>query len=330
MTERYFPGGAISAESFAEARLAIRLKLRPVKAFFRDSLDIETIGTSGTILATERVARALNIIESHLTPDAVDALIERVIEYQHVRNLQLPGLSERRAQVWPGGLAILAELLRVLRVGRLVTSDGALREGLLYDYIGRLQHEDARERSVQALARRYNVDLEQAGRVADTALRLRGLCADDWRLDTDLAAKVLEWAARLHEIGLDISHEGFDRHGAYVAAYADMPGFPHAEQRLLAFLVGSQRRQIDMAKCANLPQTWREKAVRLAILLRLAVLLNRSRSRQPLPEIGLATGARSIELSFPEDWLVQNPLTVADLERECGYLKEVDYELRFA
>ena len=331
MTERYFRDGVISEEAFSRARLAVRLKLRPIKAFFRDAADIEAIGASGTVRATESVARELGIIDDTLTRNAVEALIGHVLEFQHIDELALPGLSERRAQVWPGGLAILVELMGVLRIDQVATSDGALREGLLYDSLGRLQHEDARERSVRALTGRYSVDLEQADRVASTAASLLAKAAASWQLDSDLAGKALDWSARLHEIGLDISHEGFQRHGAYIVGNADLPGFPRNEQDLLAFLIASQRRQIDTGKggAANLPTSWRKKSLRLSILLRLAVLLNRSRSKKPLPEIDLVAGKRSIGLRFPSGWLDENPLTVADLERERGYLDEVGYRLDF-
>ena len=330
MTERYFPDGVISAEAFNRARLAIRLKLRPIKAFFRNTGDIEAIGASGTVRATERVARDLGIVDASLTRDAVEALIARVLEFPRIEDISMPGLSERRAQVWPGGLAILVELMGVLRIDQVATSDGALREGLLYDSLGRLTHEDARERSVRALAGRYSVDADQADRVASTAAELLGKSADGWQLDSELARKALEWSARLHEIGLDISHEGFQRHGAYIVGNADLPGFPRNEQDLLAFLIASQRRQIDARKGpALLPSSWRKKSLRLSILLRLAVLLNRSRSTQPLPEIGLVTGKRSVGLRFPAGWLDDNPLTVADLERERDYLGEAGYRLDF-
>jgi exopolyphosphatase/guanosine-5'-triphosphate,3'-diphosphate pyrophosphatase len=247
ITEKYFNGGRIDRKSIDAARLAASLMLRPVKAFFRDSTGLEAIGTSGTIISTEAVAREAGIIESDvLTLDAVEQLIGRVLEFDHVSDLSLPGLSEQRAQVWPGGLAILVELLEVLRVDRLTVSDGALREGLLYDLIGRLQHEDARDRSVHALARRFNIDEAQAARVADTAASLLQQSAHEWQLEIPLVSKLVAWAARLHEIGLDISHDGFQRHGAYIAEHADLPGFPRSEQALLAFIIASQREPIEL------------------------------------------------------------------------------------
>ncbi len=331
MTERFFGDGRITQDAFDKARLAARLELRPVKAFFRGADDIESIGTSGTIRSAEAVAAALGIIESHgLTPEALEQLIERVLGFDRIEDLSLRGLSERRAQVWPGGLAILAELLGVLRVAELKVSDGALREGLLYDLLGRLQHEDARERSVRAMAARYHVDTAQSRRVAATAGMLLAQCREPWQLEAPLFASMLEWSARLHEIGLDISHDGYQRHGAYIAEHADLPGFPRAEQRFIAFLIGSQRHDINKRFANLLPRAWRESALRLAMLLRLAVLLNRSRSQIDIPPIDVVADKQSMQLRFDTAWLQANPLTIADLERETGYVAAVGYELSFS
>jgi exopolyphosphatase/guanosine-5'-triphosphate,3'-diphosphate pyrophosphatase len=331
MTERFFADGSITAAAFERARIAARLELRPVKAFFRGVEQIESIGTSGTIRSATSVASELGFIEAHtLTPAALERLIARVIEFGGIDQMSLPGLSERRAQVWPGGLAILAELLSVLRVAELKVSDGALREGLLYDLLGRLQHTDARERSVRAMAARYHVDRKQAQRVAKTAASLLQQCAGPWKLEIPFSNHILDWSARLHEIGLDISHDGFQRHGAYIAANADLPGFPRAEQRFLAFLIGSQRHAIDTGLQKLLPRTWQQPALCLAILLRLAVLLNRSRSVIDVPPVTITPGSESLLLQFDSDWLAANPLTVADLEREAGYLNAVGYALSFS
>jgi len=330
MTEKYFTDGELNERNFSAARLAARLKLRPIKAFFRDTLEIEAIGTSGTIISTEAVARELGIIESNdLLPGVVEKLIEQVLEFDTIADLSLPGLSDRRAQVWPGGLAILVELMDVLRIDRLRISDGALREGLLYDHLGRLQHEDARERSVQALATRYNVDNAQAARVGGTAARLLEQCIEPWRFDTLPASMVLQWGARLHEIGLDISHNGFQKHGAYIVENADLPGFPRSEQMFLAFLIAAQRQRIDQSKLEQLPAALQMPVLRLAILLRLAVLLNRSRSSLELPDIEIAVGESSIRLSFPQGWLDDNPLTITDLDREKNYLGQVGCDLTY-
>jgi len=328
LTEQCFPEGRISDEGFRAARTKARLELRPVKRFFRNP-DVEAVGTSGTINSALTVAMELGITEtSALTAPIVEALIERMLAFDHVGKLDLPGLTDGRAQVWPGGLSILAELLDVLRVERLKVSDGALREGLLYDLVGRLRDHDARERTVRAMTARYHTDERQAERVADTAGRLFAQLASRWFEDVGLAKQMLNWACRLHEIGLDISHDGYQRHGAYVAENADMPGFPRAEQRLLAFLIGAQRHTINTKGLKRLPRAWRQGALRLAFVLRLAVLLNRSRTDKtpPIPEV--VGGDNALSLHFDQEWLAENPLTLADLDRETHYLSKAGYELR--
>jgi exopolyphosphatase/guanosine-5'-triphosphate,3'-diphosphate pyrophosphatase len=327
MTERFFPKGEITRAGFNKARIAARLELRPVKAFFRGTGGIEAIGTSGTILSVEAVARELELTETAITLNAVEALIDKVLAFGNVSELSLPGLSNRRAQVWPGGLSILAELFSTLRIDEMHISDGAVREGLLYDLLGRLQHEDARERTVAAMATRYQVDQDQANRVSRTAADIFSQCIEGWAFTSDLGEKMLDWAARLHEIGLDISHDGYQRHGAYIAENADMPGFPRAEQRLLAALIRGQGHSIEMARFNVLPRSWRKAGLRLLVVLRLAVLLNRSRSATDFPKLTMSMTDDSLAIHFDLNWLEENPLTIADLEREQEYLARVDFRL---
>ena len=327
MPERVCPGGRITRDGFERARTAAQLELRPVKAFFRETDGAQAIGTSGTIRSTEAVARALGLTDGGLTLGVVEQLIDRVLEADTVGELSLKELSERRAQVWPGGLSIVAELLHDLQIDELQISEGALREGLLYDSLGRLQHEDARERTVRAMMSRYQVDRKQAQRVARTAAGLYAQVKDDWGFSSSIAGNVLDWAARLHEIGLDISHDGYQRHGAYIAEHADMPGFPRAEQRFLAVLIGGHRHSIDRKAFASLPASWREPGLRLLLILRLAVLLNRSRKASLRVPAQIRASGRSIGISFNAEWLAANPLTIADLEREQGFLDQVGYDL---
>ena len=76
-----------------------------------------------------------------------------------------------------------------------------------------------------------------------------------------------------------------------------------------------------------LPEGLRATALRLVLLLRLAVLLNRGRGVQPAPPVALRTRKAGYLLAFPEGWLEQNPLSLADLSEERERLKAVDYEL---
>jgi exopolyphosphatase / guanosine-5'-triphosphate,3'-diphosphate pyrophosphatase len=175
---------------------------------------------------------------------------------------------------------------------------------------------------------RYHVDGRQAARVEATTLAFLQQVQDDWELADPLAELVLGWSARLHEIGLDISHSHYHRHGAYLLEHADMPGFPREEQRLLACVVGTHRRKPNVEMLEDLPPPWHIKAEFLMVLLRLAVLLHRGRSVVLLPPIQLRAKAKSLEVEFPRRWLDDHPLTSADLDQEAEYLKAIGFRLR--
>jgi exopolyphosphatase/guanosine-5'-triphosphate,3'-diphosphate pyrophosphatase len=327
-SERFFRDGKISARRFERARLAARLELEPVQAAFRRRGWVRSAGSSGTVRAIGEVIHALDPQAHTITPAGMSRAIEYCVDAGHTRELALEPITEDRRPVFPGGLAILAEIFSVLGVKEMRIADGAMREGLLYDMLGRFRHEDARNRTVRAMQQRYHVDNSQAERVEASVLKFLWQAREPWRLEDPLAEKSLKWAARLHEIGLDVSHSGYHRHGAYLLENADMPGFPREEQRLLARLVGAHRRKLTLEGVEELVPPWDRSALHLIVLLRLAVLLHRGRSSTALPPITLTATPRSLDVRFPARWLREHPLTSADLQQEVDYLRTSGFRLR--
>jgi exopolyphosphatase/guanosine-5'-triphosphate,3'-diphosphate pyrophosphatase len=329
LSERFFRDGKISAKRMAGARLAARLELEPVQAAFRRRGWDRSAGSSGTVRAIGEAIRELDNQALLITPAGLERIIAYVSEAGHVRELKLAALTEDRRPVFPGGLAILAEIFAGLNLKEMRIAEGAMREGLLYDMVGRYTDEDARDRTVRGMQQRYHVDFAQAERVEATALNFLEQTRDTWKLQGDPAADLtLKWASRLHEIGLDVSHSGYQRHGAYLLENADMPGFSREEQRLLARMVGGHRRKLALEGMEELVPPWDRNAVYLIIILRLAVLLHRGRSTAALPPIALTPGSKSLELRFPARWLNDYPLTLADLQQEVDYLRAAGIRLR--
>jgi exopolyphosphatase/guanosine-5'-triphosphate,3'-diphosphate pyrophosphatase len=328
ISRRHFEDGKLSPKRFERARLAARLELRPVAAAFRRHGWKRAIGSSGTIRAAGDVAHELKLTERGVSLAAVEAIIEAMTSARRVEELRMPGLAADRAPVFAGGMAILAEVMSALKIDQLDISSGALREGLLYDMLGRLHDEDARERSIRGMQRRYHVDLDQAQRVENTAAGLLEQVAKSWQLGDPRYRRLLVWAARLHEIGLDIAHARYHVHGGYVVANSDLPGFVRLEQKLLASLVAYHRRKLEDPFLADVPAPWRVPLLRLIVLLRLATLLNRGRGPADLPALALDAAKDGLELTFPPGWLDDNPLTAADLEQEQQWLRARGFELR--
>ncbi len=330
LSREHFDGGRLSAKRFAKARLAASLELRPIVASFRRAGWARAIGSSGTIRAAGRVIQQLGLGSGTVTVPALEAVIEAIAAAKNIDALSLSGLSADRAPVFPGGIAILTEVMQQFGIEELMVSDGALREGLLYDMLGRMHHHDARERTIRAIQTKFHTDEEQAQRVDTTAGSLLAAVSGSWSLEDDRHRQVLHWAARLHEVGLDIAHSKYHQHGAYLLANADMPGFTWFDQRLLAALVGNHRRKIEMADFDNLPDDWREAAFRLTVLLRLAALLNRARSSESLPVFRLEGRTRGLQIAIDKGWFAANPLTRADLQQEQVFLGAAGFELDVA
>jgi exopolyphosphatase/guanosine-5'-triphosphate,3'-diphosphate pyrophosphatase len=255
-------------------------------------------------------------------------LVSALKQAGHFDKIQLNGLSEERRPVFAGGVAVLNGIFKALRIEHMEVSDGALREGLLYDLLGRMHHEDIRGSSVVALTKRFQLDLAQAARIEDTAKQLLSQVAKVWQLNIIEDGQWLSWATQLHELGLSIAHSHYHKHGAYIVQNADLSGFSQQEQAILAVLIRSHRRKFLKSQFETLPAKWQIRAQRLTILLRLCVLLHRSRSTTPIPNLDLKAKDNALTVVFPKDWLKKYSLTRADLEQEITYLAASGFTLQ--
>lgn len=329
-TARYFGDGRLSPENFDRAIVAARLELGSVHRPYKRLGWSRALGSSGTINAVQQVLLDNGISDHCITLAGLDWLIAAMVSARKVRKLSLPGLKDERAQVFPGGVAILRALFRSLRIERMVASAAALREGLIHELVGREAHHDVRDETVERMRERFGADPVHAGRVADLALRLFDQAAEAWRLDREEGRRLLRWAASLHEIGKAVSYAGYHRHGAYLVAHSDMPGFSRGEQAMVAALVQGQRRKLVPERVAELAGRRLDEALRLAVLLRLATRLTRTRSPNPRPPIALAIDGGEVRVTFPEGWLAERPLTLADLEMEAGRVVGAGFVLSWA
>ena len=330
-TMKFFPDGEIRRENLRAAKTAALLELQPMQRRYRTIGWDTAIGASGTVESVAGIARENGWNRRLITPPVLDKLEKALLQAGKVAKFQLAGVRPDRAAVLPAGLAILAAVFEALEVKSMAPSPGAMREGVLYDLLGRIRHEDMRDRTIAAMADRWHVDVEQAARVERTALALWKQAQKLWQLGDEAHRQLLAWAARLHEVGLAVAYSGHHKHGAYLVQNSDMPGFSRDEQAAIAELIRTHRRKL--AALAG-PTSVRESlpvrsepALRLALLLRLAVLLNRSRSTRPLPPLVLEIDKQMLCLRLPQRWLDEHPLTSADLDRERDELADLGLAL---
>ncbi|MDC0725437.1 exopolyphosphatase [Phytobacter diazotrophicus] len=321
----YFAGGTINAENFQRARVAATQKLETLAWQFRIQGWDVALGASGSIKAAHEVLLALGEKDGIITPERLKKLVAEVVKFKNFDELNLPGLSDERKAVFVPGLAILCGVFDALAINELRLSDGALREGVLYEMEGRFRHQDIRSRTAQSLANQYNIDREQARRVLETTMHMY----DQWQaqnpklINPQLAA-LLKWAAMLHEVGLNINHSGMHRHSAYILQNSDLPGYNQEQQLMMATLVRYHRKAIKLDDLPRFTLFKKKHYLPLIQLLRLGVLLNNQRQATTTPPtLRLTTDDNHWTLSFPHDWFSQNALVLFDLEREQEYWEAV-------
>ncbi|WP_411359489.1 exopolyphosphatase [Pseudidiomarina salilacus] len=328
-TERFFSKGKLSAKRFNRALTAARSELEPIAQSFRKFQAQQVIGTSGTMKAIAQWLQARDQSPpDRITRAQLEQCMQEVLQHQLISSFTAPGIDSERLPILPAGLAILIAIMDELELSELVTHDAALREGVLYELAERaIEHRDVRERTVDGMAARYRIDEIQAARVIETVQHLLKRAAKPWGIRAKEWQPLVTWAARLHEVGLQINSSAIQAHSGYILANADMPGFNKEEQAVLAALVRQFRKKIQMERVPLLYLYQQQDLHRVLGLLRLAVLFNTDRQPSQLLKDVQAGG----------DWLVlqlteqgqSNPMLVADLENEIKQHAKLGVQLRF-
>ena len=329
-SRQYFGDGTITEKRMTSAIINAELKFYPVAKDFRAGKGKweEAVGCSGTIKSIRNIAQAEGWCDTGITLESLYRMRSKMIRQGHVDKLKMESLKENRAPVLPGGLAVLIAVFETLGIEQMRVSGQALREGLLYDLVGRIQHKDARVATVQSVLKRWNLDTQHVENVMRTAMSLFEQAETDWRLNGENKL-ILKWAAQLHEIGLQISHGAYHKRGAYILTHADLPGFSRTEQSLLATLILNPRQKLRVNSFENLVTRAQKPGVRLSVLLRLAVLLHRGRTDEQVPKMSIQVESSDIALSFPENWLEQHSLTKADLNKVGGAAEVFGFSLSY-
>jgi exopolyphosphatase/guanosine-5'-triphosphate,3'-diphosphate pyrophosphatase len=327
VSKHYFEHSEITAKKIRKAKIFCRQELEAIETIYKQKGWDSAIGSSGTILTINNVLQEKGWSENGITKTALEQLIDTMVSAGHIDKLKFGSLPDNRKPVFPGGVTVLAAVFEALDIELMTVSDGALREGLLHDLIGRVHDKDARDNTINSFMSRYSVDMDHTQRIINTARYCFEQVQSDWELDKKQDLKMIEWAIGLHEIGLTIAHSHYQKHGAYLLNHSDMPGFSRQTQAELAILVGSHRRKFVPTEIQLIPEENFVRMLHLCIIVRLAILLHRSRSSDTLPDFKLKAHDSMIELTFAENWLNDHPLTGVDLETEAGYLSTVGIKL---
>jgi len=325
---RFLKADKLSSADIKRAVTEAQLELQPISKAYRDTGWDEVIGCSGTIKATARMLAELGITDGAITRDGLNKLTKLISEAGKIEKLNLQSISRDRAVVITGGIAVLRAILKELKIEVMQASQVALREGLIFDMIGKAEHIDIQSQTLANLITRYSIDTQQAERVENTVRDLFQHVAESWGLETEPDLDLLVWAAKLHELGMGVAHTQYHKHGAYILENSDLLGFSLAEQKALALLVRFHRRKIELPAFDGLPKPERKRLLKLLSLLRLAALLHRGRHSHDLDEIKVRIKEGQLTIVIPQAWQEEHPLTSAELAAEAERLLHIDIRLK--
>lgn len=319
LSRRFFPEGRYSEAAFRQAQIAAGAELEEALEPFGRSHWREALGSSGTAGAVSQLLAASGITDGTITPDGLRWCIRACIEAGSEERLALPGLKTERKPVLAGGLAILYTLAMHFGIDRLQPARGALRQGVIFDLEERLaaahhpDQQDLRDHSVGELQQRFQADTTQAERVHRTACALFDKVLGRVPVAAaHEARRELGWAARLHEIGMLVSHHDHHRHSAYLLSHADAAGFSQSQQRHLGELLLGQRgglRKVE-ASLADAGYRWQ------LLCLRLALILCHARADIPLEALQLTAQGPQAWLGVAPEWAAAHPRTLFLLQEE--------------
>lgn len=314
----HFPDGQWTAAAFRRAEIAAKAILdEAVGHYPRTSWDL-AYGSSGTIGAVADALQASGWSEGTITPEALDWMTDRLIKARQPESLQLEGIRDDRRPVLGGGLAVLRAVFELLQIQEMRPAQGALRHGALFDLMDRGNPQtDVRSRMIGWLARHFGADAAQGERVAHTAMHLYAQSTSGPTLagDRERRLRELQWTAQVHEIGMQIAHSDYHKHGAYILENTDLQGFSVDELHRMGLLVLGQR-----GKLRKLQDLLDDRAFALQLLaLRLAVILCHARQTPLMQGIALrpGLGRLTFQLNLPLGWSSQYPQS-AHLLREEG------------
>ena len=322
-TKNYFDNSPIAnKKTMRNAYFAACNELESIsKQYLNKGWEI-AYGTSGTMKAIASLVETSDG-GAIITRDSLNNLAKQTVEDNGVTH---EDISKLRRSVLPAGIAILQAIFDSLNIETLHVADSTLKEGLLYDTLGRFSDHDIRITTVDKLKVQYGIDTLQANRVSKLAKKL-------WRdingpeLTGISRTKTLNWAAELHEIGLSISHSSYHRHGYYILRYSDLGGFGRYEQYILANLVRYHRRKIAKDSFNDIDEQARPAFFPLLLCLRIACAVYRRREDlDRLPKLTIEND--EYVLSFENKFLEAHPLTLSGLEKEISYFQNIGMTLK--
>lgn len=328
---KYFESGVLSAAAFERAEIAAKAILDEALTSYPRPLWDTAYGSSGTVGAIADILQAAGWPQGVISREGLDWLHRCLLRVGQVNKLRMEGLKEDRRAVIGGGISVLRAVFDLLEMDSLQVAQGALRHGVLYDMLEREEEgTDTRSLTVARLQSTFAADTQQAQRVSKVARSLlQQINGFESGEESTRLQRKLDWAAQLHEIGSQISHSDYHKHGAYILDNVDALGFALPELHRLSLLVLGHRGKLRKLEVDFDDETF----IKQLLTLRLAVILCHARRDPEYKALRLSLlnkPARVFELHVPQDWIERFPQSAHLLHEEVHAWQKTSWTFQLA
>ena len=317
---RYFPQGQFTANAFKMAEIAAKAVLdEALNTLQKDTWDV-AYGSAGTVGAVGDVLAAAGWPAGSVSREGLDWMLQTLLQAHSADRLHMAGMKDDRRPIIGGGLSILRAVFDLLQIDHLKLANGGLRHGLICDLMGSQLHQtNLPDTSIKRLATRFAVDPLQAARVARVATGFFSQIQAARPLQADPQGqnhlRKLGWAAQLHEVGVQISHSDYHKHGAYILENADVVGLVLSQLHRLSLLVLGHR-----GKLRKLEVNFDDEVLILQLMcLRLAVILCHARRDPDTDGLRLSVDPskpQEVTLALRRGWALTFPQSAHLLNEE--------------
>jgi exopolyphosphatase/guanosine-5'-triphosphate,3'-diphosphate pyrophosphatase len=331
MTAMFVKSDPITESELNALRAHYKKELTPLVQRITALHPVKCLGTSGTLENIASLTGGASHSARVIDLAGLEALEARLIKSDANARANIRGLDDQRKDQILAGVVMTSTFMRLLKLKRIELCDGALREGILSDYLARhvpdLQIRrdvpDPRRRSIFDLARRCNWYESHSLHVARLAMRLFDELKPLHGLD-GAARELIEYGALLHDIGWHISPASHHKHSEYLIRHGALKGFTPREVETIALIARFHRKRPPSRKrhsrYAQLPAKDRDIVDVGSAILRIADGLDRSHA-SGVRDVKVRRAKKRIEVQVRSDVDAQLEVWAARNKRE--WLEEV-------
>ena len=140
MQNQFFNDGLLSLSNMTQAITYAHTLIEPIAAEYSQKGWDVVLGSSGTIRSIADLALANNWSDGSITREVLENLAAELLQKKVVANIHFNGLRADRENILAGGFCVLYALFNRLSIKNMLKSDGALREGMLYEIVNNYQN----------------------------------------------------------------------------------------------------------------------------------------------------------------------------------------------